>query len=107
MKFLKISQVTLSIALAELSSSSYSATNQKKVKSYLEKYEDILLIPMWSPTASSELIVLEGLLEHIKESPPASEILFVIQRIYQTFKLSMRNYLFANIGWNTSELLSK
>jgi hypothetical protein len=43
MKFLKISQVSLSIALADLSSSSYSATNQKKVKSYLEKYEDILL----------------------------------------------------------------
>ena len=48
-----------------------------------EKYEDILLIQVWLPTASSELIVLEGLLEHIKESPPATEILFVIQRIYK------------------------
>jgi hypothetical protein len=47
----------------------------KKGKSYLEKYEDKLLIQGVSPTASSELIVLEELPEHIKESPPTTEIL--------------------------------
>jgi hypothetical protein len=46
-------------------------------------------------------------MEHIKVSPSSTEILVVIQRIYQTFKLSRRNYLFANNGWKTSELLSK